>query len=92
MWSLGVITFLILTGEILFKDQRRLGQYVTGAFLFPSDMLFAKRVSEEGCAFVRSLMAPQYVHRPGAMESLQHPWLKHSTGFVAPHGQMYVLP
>ena len=34
IWSLSVITFFILTGEILFKDPRRLGQYVAGTLNF----------------------------------------------------------
>ena len=45
IWSLGVITFLILTGETLFRDQRRLGQYVAGNFTFPSNILLSKKVS-----------------------------------------------
>lgn len=35
IWSLGVVTFLILTGKTLFKDQRRLSQYVGGSFRSP---------------------------------------------------------
>lgn len=63
------IWFLILTRETLFKDQRRLGQYVAGSFTFPSDVLLANKVSEQGCEFVRSLMAPKSENRPGAEES-----------------------
>jgi serine/threonine protein kinase len=75
IWSLGVIAFLILTGETLFKDQRCLGQYVTGRFTFPSDVLLAHKVSGQGCEFVKSLMALKPEDRPGAEESLQNPWL-----------------
>ena len=70
IWSLGMITFLILTRETLFKDQRRLGQYVAGRFLFPSNALFANNVSKQGCEFVRSLMALKSEDRPGAGERL----------------------
>ena len=73
--SLGVITFLILTGETLFKDQRRLGQYVSGSFKFPSDVLLTNKVSEPGCDFVRSSMALKSEDRPRTKECLQHPWL-----------------
>ena len=75
IWSLGVITFLILTGETLFKDQRRLGRYVMGSFTFPSNFLLANKVSEEGQDFVKRLMAPTSEDRPGTVECLQHPWL-----------------
>jgi serine/threonine protein kinase len=92
IWSLGVITFLILTGETLFKDQRRLGQYVAGTFTFPSHTLSAKQVGGQGCAFVRSLMAPKSEDRPGAKESLQHPWLDCLTEPETPESQRYCLP
>ena len=75
IWSLGVITFLILTGKILFKDSRRLGQYVAGSFTFPLDALLASKASTQGCEFVRSLMAIHSEDRPGVKECLQHPWL-----------------
>jgi len=86
IWSLGVITFLILTGKTLFKDQRRLGQYVTGSCTFPSDILLANEVSAQGCEFVRSLMAPKSEDRPGAEECSQHLWLAH-TELAAPETQ-----
>ena len=75
IWSLGVITFLILTGETLFKDQRRLGQYVSGSFRFPSDVLLTNKVSGQGCNFVKSSMVPKSDDRPKAKECLEHPWL-----------------
>ena len=80
MWSLSVITFLILTSETLFNDPSRLGQYVTSSFTFPLDILLAKKVSEKGCNFVRSLMALKPEDRPKAKECLRHPWLHHLTG------------
>jgi serine/threonine protein kinase len=91
IWSLGVITFLILTGETLFKDQRRLGQYVAGRFAFPSDVLLANNVSGQGCEFVRSLMAPKPEDRPGAKESLQNPWLGCLAGLAALESPRYCV-
>ena len=79
VWSLSVITFLILTGKTLFNDQRRLGQYVAGSFTFPSGVLLANRVSAQGCDFVRNLMAPKSEDRPEVKECLQHPWLYYLT-------------
>ena len=75
IWSLGVMTFLILTGKTLFREQGRLGQYIAGSFTFPLDVLLANKVSAQGCDFVRSLMAPKSEDRPGAKECFQHPWL-----------------
>ena len=75
IWSVGVITFLILTGETLFKDPSRLNQYVAGSFTFASDILFSKKVSARGCDFVTSLMAPKPEDRPGVKQCIQHPWL-----------------
>jgi WD40 repeat protein len=85
IWSLSVVTFLVLTGETLFKDQRRLGQYVTGSFKFPSHTLSAYQVSEKGCEFVRSLMAPKPEDRPGVKECLQHSWLSYLTQPETPY-------
>ena len=89
IWSLGVITFLILTSETLFQNQRRLGQYVAGSFTFPSNVLLANEVSAQGCAFVRSLMAPKSEDRPEVRECLHHPWLQCLA--EAPEAQRYFL-
>jgi serine/threonine protein kinase len=75
IWSLGVITFLILTGETLFSNPRRLGRYVSGSFQFPSDVLTTNEVSEHGCDFVKRLMAAKSEDRLRAKECLEHPWL-----------------
>jgi calcium/calmodulin-dependent protein kinase I len=75
IWSTGVITFLILTGETYFRDQRRLGQYAAGRIGFPHEVLLAKSISSSGCDFTKSLMAPEPKDRPGVKESMQHGWL-----------------
>jgi hypothetical protein len=84
-----VITFLILTGETLFKDQSRLGQYVFGSFEFPSDVLRTKGVSGHGCEFVRSLMAVNAQDRSGAKECLRHRWLESILEDVVHEAQRY---
>ena len=80
IWSLGVIAFLILTGETLFKNQRLLGQYVAGSFKFPSEVLIENKISAQGCDFIRSLMASKSEDRPGVKECLHHSWLHGLTG------------
>ena len=75
IWSLSVIAYFILTGEILFKDLRRLGQYVAGNFKFPSNVLLVNKVSGQGCDFLKSSMTSKSEDRPRANECLQHSWL-----------------
>ena len=74
IWSLGAIAYFVLTGETLFKDQRRLLKYVSGTFQFPMDPLLAKSVSAQGRDFIKHAMAPFAKDRPGARECLQHHW------------------
>lgn len=89
IWSLGVITFLLLTGETLFQDQRRLSQYVAGSFTFPSDVLLANKISTQGIHFVRSLIMPKSEDRLEVPECLHDPWLQCLT--LAPETQGYYL-
>lgn len=89
IWSVGVITFLLLTGEILFRNPSRLGQYVSGSFTFPLDILLANKVNKQGCDFVKSLMAPKPKDRPWVKGCLQHPWLQ--CLLEAPESQRYNL-
>nr|POE87756.1 putative wd repeat-containing protein [Quercus suber] len=74
IWSTGVIAFLILTGETFFKDTRRLGQYAGGRLTFPLDKLLSRSVSDSGCKFTESCMAPMPQDRPGTEELLRHSW------------------
>ncbi|PQE23884.1 kinase-like domain-containing protein [Rutstroemia sp. NJR-2017a BBW] len=75
IWSLGVITFLILTGENLFEDLRRISQYVTGIFPFPEDALLARNITKEACVFIHNLLAVKPENRPTAEDCLQSLWL-----------------
>jgi serine/threonine protein kinase len=75
IWSLGVIAFLILTGEIVFKDLRRLKQYVAGTFPFPDDTLLAYNITKEACVFIHNLLAAKPEDRPTAGDCLQSLWL-----------------
>jgi serine/threonine protein kinase len=89
IWSLGVITFLILTGEILFNDKRPLRRYVSDDYEFPSDVLLKNKVSGYGCWFVKGLMAVKFQDRPGAKECLQHKWFESLIEDVAHETQRY---
>lgn len=75
IWSVGVIAFLILTGETLFRDPAQLHQYVAGTLKFPDEMLSANNVSRQGRLFVKGLIEATPQRRPSVKESLQNPWL-----------------
>ena len=83
IWSTGVITFLILTGETFFRNPTQLRQYTRGRLDFPLDTLRARSVSESGCKFTEMCMAPKPQDRPGTKELLQHSWF---TSFDRPEG------
>jgi serine/threonine protein kinase len=74
LWSLGVIAFLILTGETLFKDLRRLSQYVAGTFSFPEGTLLAHNITQDACVFIHNLLAVKPEDRPTATDCLQSLW------------------
>ena len=52
IWSLGVLTFLILTGRNLFMDYRYLAQYVAGKASMPFQIMEENGVSAHGKGFV----------------------------------------
>ena len=74
IWSTGVITFFILTGEIYFKDQRRLRQYAEGKAKFSLNILLSRSVSRQGCEFMKGLMALAAKDRPKVKQALEDPW------------------
>ena len=75
IWSIGVITFFILTQEILFPHTSHLNRYVTGNPRFRPEFLSPEKLGDLGFAFVTTLMASKPEDRPGAKECSQHPWL-----------------
>lgn len=76
IWAVGVIAYMILTGQPLFQEIRQLKRYVQGKMSFPADILTANQVSTQGRAFVRSLVSPKPMNRPGAKASRNHSWLE----------------
>ena len=76
IWSLGVITFLLLTGKAPFKDLNRLLAYATDRLAFPLDTLVANKVSQPGCQFVCRSMQSNPEKRPRVGECQQDSWLQ----------------
>ena len=76
MWSLSVMTLLMLTGYCPFDDDgTRLKQYVRGEYGFPIDILLATRVSEDACDFLKKLMVSRPESRLSVANCRQHRWI-----------------
>lgn len=73
IWSLGIIAYLMITGESLFEDPHLLSEYIAGNFEFPIHPLFDQ---VEGRDFIKCLLAPKPEDRPKTKECLEHPWLR----------------
>ena len=80
IWSLGVMTFLILGGQNPFRDPVRLDEYVVGNFKLPLGVLVNIKVGPEACEFVKSVVAANPKDRPNIEECRQHPWLQQFQG------------
>jgi WD40 repeat protein len=75
MWALGATTYLMLTGEHAFKDQRSLGDYAKGLEVYPS-MRLKPCAGEYGTEFILGLMVADPNLRMSARRALDHPWMK----------------
>ena len=77
MWSLGVITYVLLTGAMprsLWKSALKYGRVVQRDFGF--DCFEWDSVSETAREFVMSCLAHKPVHRLTPANCLKHPWLQ----------------
>lgn len=92
IWAVGVIAFLILTGETLFRDRRRLASYANQKMEFPIDTLDRLSIGEDAINFVRISMAPKPQHRPNAKESLDHPWFQEMSDVDSSEVNWYRTP
>jgi calcium-dependent protein kinase len=81
IWSIGVMTFMILAGYPPFEGETDLTTITkimnhNTRNMFDADPTIWEQVSEEAKAFVASLMVFEEDQRPTAAQALQHPWLK----------------
>lgn len=67
-------SFTEMNGEV---DMESLCEYCRGEIDFPSEILHASQVSEEGIEFVKSLLVANPRDRATAASALQNPWLYH---------------
>ncbi|XP_028659824.2 myosin light chain kinase 3-like isoform X2 [Erpetoichthys calabaricus] len=76
MWSLGVITYMLLSGLSPFlgeNDNETLNNILSCRWDFEEEEF--KNVSEEAKDFIRKLLIKDKSWRISATESLKHPWL-----------------
>lgn len=76
IWSVGVISFLILSGQQPFKgqsDQDTFNNIVNGSYTFEAPVW--ENISDLGKSFVKSLLTWDQDKRPTAAAALEHPWI-----------------
>jgi serine/threonine protein kinase len=76
VWSIGMIAFWILTGELPFESQSHLSAYVMGKIRFPSGRILAKSSSHLACDFTENLTVPDPGRRLTVKQALQHAWVR----------------
>lgn len=79
MWSLGCVTYLLLTKTVPFARPRTLSEFCSGRVQFPNAILQDKGISSEGIQFVEALLNPHPARRLLADTASQHPWLDFSS-------------
>lgn len=84
VWSIGVLTFQLLSGRMPFTDRAnpfRPSLHLIFKSIFTDDPLKMmdkgvwNEISPEAKDFVRKCLIKEYVDRPSAEEALMHPWL-----------------
>jgi len=92
MWSFGVISFMLISGECPFYASscdgftREVIQSCIKEFTFERDTSLWEKVSPEAQDFVERLLVRDPSQRMGAREALAHPWILHSCGPVGATG------
>ena len=75
MWSIGVITYMILCGQAPFDgetDQARLTAVRRGVFAYPGHA----NLSNQAVSFIDGLLTVDPYRRLDANAALQHSWLR----------------
>lgn len=77
MWSMGVLTYVLLTGFLPFggdSDQETFMQISRGELDFPNELF--EDITPEAIDFMKKLLIRQPEKRMSARECLNHPWMK----------------
>ena len=83
LWSIGVITYILLCGYPPFYDENDanlLEQILEGELVFDSP--YWDEVSKEAKGFICLLMSIDPDKRPSCEDALKHPWIKAATSRV----------
>lgn len=75
IWSLGVITYYMITGKLPFLAQNDLLAYYKGEATLPIEALDQHQATMEASKFLEQTLAPTPVERISAGNALEHPWL-----------------
>lgn len=86
IWSLGVVTYKLLTNESPFPDPVNLSQYVTLGGLFPMTSLTKVKASSLCGNFVKNAMTASPSRRPSARDLSSSPWVKEASTSTASTG------
>nr|XP_045610150.1 cyclin-dependent kinase-like 5 [Procambarus clarkii] len=77
MWSLGVLTYVLLTGFLPFggdTDQETFLEISLGELDFPEELF--EDISADAIDFIKKLLVRQPQSRMSGRECLEHPWMK----------------
>jgi serine/threonine protein kinase len=79
MWSIGVITYTLMSGYPPFWNQDKrlmLQQTIIADYQFFSPEW--DEISEHAKSFIRSLIQPVFAERMTVVNALKHPWITNS--------------
>lgn len=75
LWSLGVISYYLLTGQLPFSYQRDLLAYQKGEIELPLSNLAQFSASPDATLFIKSMLVSDPSSRLSALDALDHAWL-----------------
>lgn len=75
LWSLGCVTYELLTRVVPFATARSLSLYCKGKTPFPKEPLVAQGVSNTAVNFIEGLMRPNPLERLTVDTAIEDPWL-----------------
>ncbi|KAJ5744988.1 hypothetical protein N7533_009858 [Penicillium manginii] len=75
LWSLGVISYYLLTGKLPFVHQKDLLAYQKNEIELPLGPIGQLLASSEALLFMRAMLAANPSSRLPARDALDHPWL-----------------
>ena len=75
IWSLGVISYYMLTGKLPFSGQSDLFSYCKEETSLPLECMAEQNTTPEASLFLKKTLAANPAYRPEAKDLLDHTWL-----------------